>query len=77
VWLRDDTKLSDLGTARTAEFPQFSIATGQLLVENKGVDPDIPVDNPPHATFNGEDAQLDTAIRVLLDKLKAEPVPPL
>jgi tricorn protease len=53
------------------------IATGEILVENKGVEPDIAVDNPPHATFTGEDAQLDTAIRVLLDKLKAEPVPPL
>jgi tricorn protease len=77
VWLRDDTKLSDRGMARTAEFPQFSIATGEILVENMGVEPDIAVDNPPHATFAGEDAQLDTAIRVLLDKLKTEPVPPL
>ncbi|HEY1797426.1 MAG TPA: S41 family peptidase [Stellaceae bacterium] len=78
VWLREnDTSLADRGIARTAEYPQFSIATGEILVENKGVDPDIPVDNPPHATFEGEDAQLDTAIRVLLDKLKTEPVPPL
>jgi tricorn protease len=77
VWLSAHTKLSDRGMARTAEFPQFSIATGELLVENKGVEPDIPVDNPPHATFTGEDAQLDTAIRVLLNKLKTEPVPPL
>jgi tricorn protease len=76
VWLSENTRLSDRGMARTAEFPQFSIATGEILVENKGVEPDIPVDNPPHATFTGEDAQLDTAIRVLLDKLKSEPVPP-
>lgn len=76
IWLNGDTGLSDRGEAGTAEFPQYSVATGEFLVENKGVEPDIPVDNPPHATFTGEDAQLDTAIRVLLEKLKAEPVPP-
>jgi tricorn protease len=77
VWLNiDDTRLSDRGNAWTAQYPLYSVATGDLLVENQGVEPDIPVDNPPHATFTGEDAQLDTAIRVLLDKLKTEPVPP-
>jgi hypothetical protein len=35
------------------------------------------VENPPHATHSGEDAKLDTVIRMLLKKLNAEPVPPL
>jgi tricorn protease len=78
VWLSlGATRLSDRGDAWTAQFPLYSTANGELLVENKGVEPDIAVDNPPHATFKGEDAQLDTAIRLLLDKLKTQPVPPL
>jgi tricorn protease len=51
--------------------------TGELLVENKGVEPDIMVENQPHATYSGEDAQLDAAIHALVEKLKTEPVPPL
>jgi len=30
-----------------------------------GVDPEIVVDNLPHATFNGSDAQLDAAARLI------------
>lgn len=77
VWLRDSSRLADRGMARVAEFPAFSMATGELLVENKGVEPDIMVENPPHATFLGEDKQLDTAIQHLLEKLKSDPIKPL
>ena len=38
------------------------------------MDPDIVVDNPPHATFKGEDAQLDAAIEFLRKKIREEPV---
>jgi tricorn protease len=77
VWLREDTKLSDRGWPRVAEYPVFAASTGELLVENKGVEPDIVVENLPHATFAGEDAQLDAAIHTLQEKLKSDPVPPL
>lgn len=77
IWLREDTGLADRGMARTAEFPLFAIGTGELLIENKGVTPDVAVENLPHATFEGKDAQLDAAIRLLLEKLKTDPVPPL
>ena len=40
------------------------------------LDADIVVDNPPHATFKGEDAQLDAAVKYLKDKIKAEPIEP-
>jgi tricorn protease len=40
------------------------------------VEPDIVVDNLPHATFKGEDAQLSTAIRHLQDLLKEKPIEP-
>jgi tricorn protease len=74
IWLSDDNGLSDRGMARAAERPQFAIGTGEWLVENKGVEPDVTVENPPNATFNGGDAQLDAAIGLLQDKLKTDPV---
>jgi tricorn protease len=47
---------------------------GQWLIEGHGVDPDIVVDNLPHATFDGKDEQLEAAIRYLEDRIRAEPV---
>ena len=46
---------------------------GQWLIEQDGVHPDIVVDNLPHATFNGEDAQLDAAIAYLKKKIAEDP----
>jgi tricorn protease len=77
IWLSDRNALADRGMARVAENPQFAVDTGEWLIENKGVEPDIAVANLPHATFSGADAQLDTAIRMLSEKLKSEPVPRL
>ena len=44
------------------------------MIEGHGVDPDIIVDNLPHQTYNGKDAQLETAIKYLQEKIKNEPV---
>lgn len=46
---------------------------GEWPIEQIGVIPDIEVDNLPHATFNGGDAQLDTAIDYLLKKIAEDP----
>ena len=46
---------------------------GEWIIENHGVDPDIVVENLPHATFNGQDAQLDAAFSYLLDKIESDP----
>ena len=73
VWLSDRNRLADGGIARSAELGQFGL-DGEWLIEGRGVVPDIEVDNPPHATFKGEDAQLASAIRVLEDRLAADPV---
>lgn len=48
--------------------------TGSLFIEGVGVAPDIETFNPPHATFKGEDAQLDKAIELLTAKIAASPV---
>ena len=47
---------------------------GAWLIENVGVEPDITVDNLPHATFNGGDAQLDAAVSELMNQLSHQPV---
>jgi len=39
------------------------------------VDPDIVVDNLPHATFSGIDAQLDAALKYLKDRIRQDPRP--
>jgi tricorn protease len=39
------------------------------------VDPDMVVDNPPHATFEGQDAQLDAALRIVSQQIKEHPQP--
>lgn len=74
IWLSDRNRLSDGGIARIAEFPQFSL-DGRWLLEGRGVSPDIEVDNLPHATFNGADAQLEAALELLRGRIEAEPVP--
>ncbi|WP_374348517.1 S41 family peptidase [Chitinimonas sp.] len=76
VWLNDANRLADLGMARAANAPQFDVA-GNWLVEGVGVAPDIEVENPPHASFLGEDRQLQTAIATLQRLLKETPVPKL
>jgi len=84
IWLSDRNRLADGGVARIAEFGQFEVGSGRWLVEGSGVAPDIEVDNLPYATFSGGDAQLDTALAHLqqrlreapLPGLKAEPIPP-
>ncbi|HMA99052.1 MAG TPA: S41 family peptidase, partial [Wenzhouxiangella sp.] len=73
VWLSNNNRLVDRGLMRAAQLPQFD-AEGRWLVEGFGVEPDIQVSNLPHATWNGQDAQLERAVEVLLERLEAEPV---
>ncbi|MFS1437746.1 S41 family peptidase [Shewanella sp. 10N.286.48.A6] len=76
VWLSGRNSLTDKGMARVAEYPQYAI-DGSWIVEGHGVEPDIEVDNLPFATFSGQDAQLETAIRYLKDELIQKPIAPL
>lgn len=76
IWLSDQNRLRDNGIARAAEFGSF-VDDGKehaWITEGVGVAPDVRVDNLPHATFNGGDAQLDAAIAYLLDKMTKEPM---
>ena len=57
IWLSSSNVLVDRGIATAAEFGVYG-PEGTWLIEGHGVDPDIVVDNLPHATWKGEDAQL-------------------
>ena len=74
IWLTSSNFLVDRGIATAAEFGVYG-PEGQWLIEGHGVDPDIVVDNLPHATFLGDDAQLDAAVKHLLQKIADEPLP--
>ena len=74
IWLSSDNGLVDNGIATAAETGVYG-AESKWLIEGHGVDPDIVVDNRPHATFEGQDAQLDAAIAYLQREIKLHPVP--
>ncbi|MBX2815991.1 MAG: PDZ domain-containing protein [Saprospiraceae bacterium] len=76
IWLSSVNRLSDNGLARA---PMNGVyADGEWLIEGHGFEPDIELDNLPHATFKGEDAQLDRGIQHLLQLIDEDPreVPP-
>ena len=74
IWLSFDNILADNGIATAAEIGVYG-PDGKWLIEGHGVDPDIVVDNLPHATFSGNDAQLQAAIKLLKEEIKADPRP--
>ena len=74
IWLSIEDWLVDKGFATAAETGVYG-PEGKWLIEGHGVDPDIVVDNLPHATFEGSDAQLDAAIQHLQDLIKKDPRP--
>jgi tricorn protease len=73
IWLSSSNFLVDKGIATSAEFGVYG-PEGVWLIEGHGVDPDIVVDNLPHATFRGKDAQLEAAIKHLQKQIKEKPV---
>lgn len=78
IWLSASNTLVDRGIATAAEFGVYG-PEGSWLIEGHGVDPDIVVDNPPHATYAGQDAQLERAVAELQRMILEKPVekPPI
>ena len=63
---------------RVPFFTNYDRKTGQWIVENHGVDPDILIDNDPVKEFAGIDQQLEKAVEVALEQLKDRvPLPPV
>ncbi|MBQ0122739.1 MAG: PD40 domain-containing protein [Bacteroidales bacterium] len=61
---------------RVPFFTNYDAKSGEWIVENHGVDPDIEIDNDPIKEYAGIDQQLEKAVEVLLEKLKErKPLP--
>ncbi len=73
IWLSSSNVLVDRGLASAAETGVYG-PEGQWLIEGHGVDPDVVVDNLPHATFLGRDAQLEAAVKHLQELIAKDPV---
>jgi tricorn protease len=73
IWLSSSNVLVDRGIASAAETGVYG-PEGEWLIEGHGVDPDIVVDNLPHAAFEGKDAQLEAAVKHLQELIAKDPV---
>ena len=78
VWLNSRNKLSDKGVM-SAPMHGFYAPEGEWIIEGHGHVPDMEVDNLPHETYNGKDAQLEAAINYLQQKIAEDPrdIPPV
>ncbi len=78
IWLSAQKWLVDSGMATAAEMGVYS-PEGKWLIEGEGLHPDIEVDNLPHQTFLGQDAQLEAAVKHLQGLIAKDPrpVPPV
>jgi len=80
IGIRNSLPLVDGGQFLKPEFAPYSKDGKEWMIEGRGVDPDIVVDNDPGKEFRGEDQQLDRAIQELQEELKTKryelPPPP-
>lgn len=73
IWLSFNNWLVDKGIASAAETGVYG-PEGEWLIEGHGVDPDIIVDNLPCETYQGKDAQLETALEHLKEQIRLHPI---
>lgn len=69
--------LIDGGTVTPPQFGLYSLDR-KWLIEGRGVDPDVEVQNMPKDVLEGKDTQLETAVKYLLEEIKKDPkeIPP-
>ena len=72
IGIRESLPLADGGQFFKPEFAPYSKDGKQWIIEGRGVDPDIVVDNDPGKEFKGEDQQLDRAIQEIQEELKTK-----
>jgi tricorn protease len=73
VGIRGTLPLLDGGFLNRPEFSRYDVEGREWIMEGKGVEPDIVVDNDPVKEFAGEDEQLNKAIEVIKDLLAKNP----
>ncbi len=70
VGIRGSLPLLDGGQLFKPEFAPYSIDGKEWIIEGRGVEPDILVDNDPAREYEGNDDQLNKAVEVILEELK-------
>jgi tricorn protease len=70
--IRGEWKLLDGGYVTIPEDALYGLDS-QWVIENHGVDPDIPVDDSPADWMQGRDVQLQAAVDYILRELQAHP----
>jgi len=73
VGIRGSLPLLDGGFLNRPEFSRYDTEGKEWVMEGKGVEPDIFVDNDPAREFAGVDDQLNKAIDVIKEELKKNP----
>ncbi len=77
VGIRGAPNLVDGGYIFLPEFGFYDLDS-TWMIENRGVEPDIEIENQPADVLKGKDAQLDYGIEMMLRDLakKTYPLPP-
>ncbi|MGA9354019.1 MAG: PDZ domain-containing protein [Terriglobales bacterium] len=70
--IRGQMPLMDGGYITRPEFSLYGLDS-QWLIENRGVQPDVVVDNMPDVVVKGQDPQLEKAVDMLMQEIKANP----
>lgn len=73
VGIRGTLPLLDGGSLMRPEFSRYDTEGREWIMEGKGVEPDIFVDNDPAREFAGVDDQLNKAIDVIKEELRKNP----
>ena len=70
--IRGEIPLIDGGYITRPEFSLYSMDS-KWVIENRGVEPDITVENRPDLVEKGHDPQLEKAVDLLMQEIKAHP----
>lgn len=74
VGIRGTLPLLDGGFMNRPEFSRYDVEGTEWIMEGKGVEPDVFVDNDPAKEYAGTDEQLNKAIDIIKEAMKKEPV---
>jgi tricorn protease len=74
VGIRGSLPLLDGGSLNRPEFSRYDTEGREWVMEGKGVEPDIFVDNDPAREFAGTDDQLNKAIEVIREEMRKNPM---
>ncbi|MBX7103121.1 MAG: PDZ domain-containing protein [Gemmataceae bacterium] len=72
IGIRNAQPLIDGGSLNVPEFSRYDLGGKEWIIEGKGVEPDIVVENDPAREYAGIDEQLNRGVAIILEKLKTE-----